>query len=156
MGDPFDTDGDGLADAIRFDADGDGFEESAALDTNRNGLYDTILVDRAGTGFADVVAVDDNEDGVLDRALVDQDGDRVLETAVSLNTGVPDANDNGVDDRVEQMGAVVGGAGRPDGLPGLLITLAEHSEQATFGTPDSDGDGYNDEQDARPYDRDYR
>ncbi len=47
---------------------------------------------------------------------------------------------------------VVGPATNPDPFVTLMQTLAAETGQATFGTPDSDHDGWNDDLDMRPND----
>jgi hypothetical protein len=106
--------------------------------------------------------VDQDNDGALETHAFDTDGDSVLDTVVT------DANFNGVDDRAESAGdpvsqliqdigagTVVGPATDRDPVSQLILDLAEETGQATFGTPDRDHDG-RDDNEVPPTDPFYR
>ena len=75
-GESFDSDGDGVDDAVAYDSDGDGAYDTVELDSDGNGVLDTIVIDEDGDGYADVIGIDVDEDGVVDEAY-DGDGNPI-------------------------------------------------------------------------------
>ena len=158
----FDLDQDGWVEAFTFDSNGDGYDDVIAHDQDENGLVEVMEMDSNGDGYIGMRVYDDAQDGVFERATVDEDGNGDHETHAFdvdqdgvLDTVVRDANFNGMDDAQELTGMVIGSPSY-DGVAGLVIALAGEAGQAVFGEPDSDSDGWDDSEDARPYDPAYR
>lgn len=136
-----DTHGDGVADVIGYDADQNGVVEQMSVDTNNDSVLDTYAYDTNQNGIIDTVLVDENQDGYTDSVITDM-------------------NENGRDDADEARdptglypsSTIVGGAPTYDGVPGLLIEVAEQTGNPTFGTPQSDSDGVPDAYDSHPTD----
>lgn len=77
----FDSDGDGIEDALGVDLDGDGTLDAVLLDTNQDGIADTTLLDTDGDGIMDTSWLDTNRDGIIDQCRIerDTDGDGVVD-----------------------------------------------------------------------------
>jgi hypothetical protein len=75
-----DTDGDGVADAIRSDTDGDGIVDTVGLDTDDDGKIDTIGRDTDHDGRIDAMGVDQDEDGRTEIIGMDTDHDGGIDT----------------------------------------------------------------------------
>ncbi len=127
----WDASGDGVSDVIGHDWNHNGIFERIYLDTNLDGLFETVAYDTAEDTFIDLVDVDVNLDGVFDQ--------NVYSSPAVMYTGTP-----GV--------ATISSPTNPDGFYTLMMTMAAVTGQPTFGTPDSDHDGYLDSNDDYPYD----
>jgi len=129
----WDASGDGVSDVIGHDWNQNGIFERIYLDTNLDGLFETVAYDTAEDTFIDLIDVDANLDGVFDQ--------NVYSSPAVMYTGTP-----GV--------ATISSPTNPDGFYTLMMTMAAVTGQPTFGTPDSDHDGYLDSNDDYPYDPD--
>ena len=151
----YDDNGDGTYDTVRVDRWGDNVSDVQAYDWNQNGILERIDLDTNNDSLIDLVGVDTNENGRLDR--VDFDGNQDGWTDYS----VFDLDENGVDDAVQSPQvmftgtpgvATISSPTNPDGFYTLMMTMAAMTGQPTFGTPDSDHDGYHDNIDYYPGD----
>ena len=109
-----------------------------------------IEIDRDNDGWYELTAIDSYENGVIDWVGVDGNLDGVWDTIVQ------DFDENGVDDYsqweyISGGVAVIGPVTNPDPFYTLMLQLAGEFGP-TFGTPDSDHDGYNDNVDYYPGD----
>ena len=144
---PYDLDGDGWADAWFGDANGDGWFDGALLDRNEDGYTDGLVYDVSGNGVFDLYSLDNNQNGYSEIYGADTNDDGAIDVVYL------DMNENGVEDTNEQMyptHAIVGGAPTYDGLGGLLLTAANITGRATWGSGDSDVDGVYDQYDPQP------
>ena len=86
IGEPADSDGDGLSDNNDLDDDNDGIPDSleslngSDLDTDSDGLVDRLDLDSDNDGLLDV-----QESGVADYANLDSDGDGRIDASVGAN-----------------------------------------------------------------------
>lgn len=148
---PYDTSGDGIADAWVSDGDGDGRIETVGFDNNQDGVYDGVALDQNADGYFETVGVDRNQDGVYEelavngQVAVDSNGDGAADSWTTSPSSSTSYEPSGI----------VGGAPTYDGADGLLLDIAAETGTATYGAPDSDFDGYNDDVDHRPNDDDY-
>jgi len=126
-----DTSGDGYADVTAHDWNHNGIFEQIFLDTNYDGVTDAVLYDNPEDSFPDLIDVDGNQDGVFEQ--------NVYSSPAAMSTGTP-----GV--------ATISSPSNPDGFYNLMLTMAAVTGQPTYGTPDTDHDGYSDNIDASPYD----
>jgi hypothetical protein len=139
-----DEDGDYAYDTLNLDTSGDGYSDIVGHDWNHNGIFEQIYLDSNFDGVFDAVAYDNPEDSFTDLIDVDVDQDGVFEqnvyaSAAAMYTGTP-----GV--------ATISSPTNPDGFYTLMMTMAAVTGQPTYGTPDSDHDGYLDSNDDYPYD----
>lgn len=165
MSQPYDTNGDGIADAWIQDSNGDGRPDTVGFDRNQDGIYDGVAVDQDGDGFSELIGVDSNQDGVYEliqmngQLATDTNGDGAADSwSPSTTTSVVggnNASDYTVQGDTYVPSGIVGGTPSYDGVGGLILDIADETGTATFGTPDSDADGYNDAIDHRPYDDDF-
>ncbi|MET0735734.1 MAG: hypothetical protein ABWY55_08845 [Microbacterium sp.] len=154
MTNAFDLNGDGYSETLGEDLNGDGVIDAVMQDTNLDGYVDSYGWDTNYDGATDTVAVDANQDGYLESAGWDTNRDGVVDTVAA------DTNGDGALEIVQQPAAydpyatstIVGGSPNYDGVAGLMITLAGITGNVTWGTPDSDYDGYNDNDDWYPND----
>ena len=82
---PADLNHDGKMDAKftdPFDLDGDGVAESVAGDVNLDGRIDSVYIDTDGDGYQETTILDMNRDGVGDTIWVDENGDTLPDTVV--------------------------------------------------------------------------
>ena len=145
----YDLDGDGWADTWLGDTNGDGRFDGALFDRNQDGYTDGLAYDVTGNGAFDIYGLDNNQNGYYELFGTDSNDDGAIDTAYF------DLNENGVEDSNEQMypsSAIVGGTPTYSGVGGLLLTMARITGKATFGSGDSDRDGYHDSNDRYPYD----
>jgi large repetitive protein len=149
---PFDSDGDGVIDALDDDDDGDGILtiDENSVDVDGDGLADD---DIDGDGLINSLDDDSDDDGIpdIDEGDGDPDGDGVP------NYADEDSDGNGVDDATEGAGDADG-----DGIPDYLDVDdddgptgdidgdgLDNDTEATLGldpeSVDSDGDGVDDD-----------
>lgn len=126
-----DTSGDRISDVIAHDWNHNGIFERIYLDTNLDGRFDAVAYDNPEDTFTDVVDVDLNQDGVFDQ--------NVYSSPAAMYTGTP-----GV--------ATISSPTNPDGFYTYIMTMTAITGQPTFGTQDSDHDGYLDSNEDYPYD----
>ncbi len=149
-----DGNGDGIPDGVLIDSRDDGVTDVLAEDRDQNGVLEVVSFDTNNDGVFDAVGYDTNQNGTLDQARFDYDFNGDYES-ISF-----DLNENGLEDATEatdlaasEMGAtVIGPPTDPGGFYTLMTTMAAFTGQATFGTPDSDYDGFNDLDDYYPTD----
>lgn len=152
-----DSNGDSYAEGWGIDRWEDGTFDIEAYDTNVSGVLDVYLFDRNNDGVHDIRLTDPDENGWCNVFEVDTDFDGQFDLVIY------DANENSVPDSQENVGqsystpydsgyAIIGPPTNPDGFYNLMITMAGMTGHATFGTPDSDHDGYNDNLDYYPGD----
>jgi hypothetical protein len=151
----YDETGDGTYDTVRVDRWGDGVADVEAYDWNQNGVLELIRIDTNNDGLIDLFGVDSWENGYLDRVDLDHDQDGWIDQSIY------DVDENGVDDAIQASQvmttgtpgtAVISSPTNPDGFYNLMMTMAAITGQPTFGTPDSDSDGWNDNVDFYPSD----
>ncbi|CAN5825206.1 hypothetical protein BH24ACT5_BH24ACT5_11770 [soil metagenome] len=151
-----DGDGDGYAEGWLIDRWEDGTADIEAYDSDLDGTLDLYGFDRNNDGVHDAAASDPDENGILNSFAFDTDFDGYFDSwATDVNeNGVPDAHEVGQASAGTYGGgyAIVGPPTNPDGFYNLMITMAGMTGQATFGTPDSDHDGYHDDIDYYPSD----
>ena len=87
----WDTNGDGVTDAVTIDADGDGVAEGFGWDADENGAYETVASDPNEDGTYDAVGYDVNQDGTVDQA-AGADGTVVDTSAGGSGDGAADAD----------------------------------------------------------------
>lgn len=142
-------------DAVLIDSRDDGVTDVLAEDRDQNAVFEAVSFDTNNDGVFDAVGYDTNQNGILDQGRFDYDFDGDYES-VSF-----DVNENGLENATEAtpglaasiMGAtVIGPPTDPGGFYTLMTTMAAFTGQATFGTPDSDYDGFNDLDDPYPTD----
>jgi hypothetical protein len=146
----YDTNADYVYDTVMVDRWGDDVADIVALDLNQNGIFESIHLDLDNDNVLEVTAIDRQENGFLDRVGVDANLDSVWETIIE------DSDENGVDDYsqwefISGGVSIVGPVTNPDGFYTLMMTMAA-MVGPTFGTPDSDHDGYHDNIDYYPGD----
>jgi len=164
MTEMIDSNHDGTVDQVRFDANGDGYNDASAWDQDQNGRYESMGFDTDRAGDSELVAYDDNQDGIFERVTADQDnnGQHEVNAFDTNHDGVHDtvkidANVNGMDDREEAAAdMIIGPVTNRDPISQLILDLVEETGQPVFGTPDTDHDGWDDNEDARIYDPFYR
>jgi len=139
LGQPTDTDADGIGDWREIDSNADGVPDivgtpEEALDADGNGVVD-VLTDADGDGIADPV---DRVDGFGTASDTDRDGidDSIEGTDDTDGDGIPnfqdtDSDNDGIDDSVEVGDPTVPADFDGDGIPNYIDT-------------DSDGDGIDD------------
>ena len=130
-----DTDGDGISNQIDFDSDGDGIPDAleGTTDTDGDGIPDYLDLDSDNDGIDDADEVDDLSG--------DTDGDGITDSYDVDQTGGVDSNNNGIDDSFE-FGANVtdtDGDGTPDNLD--ADSDGDGIPDALEGNNDTDGDG---------------
>lgn len=169
MTETFDQNQDGFVDAVLIDSHNDGVADIFAADANEDGVFEAASVDANNDGVIDTVFTDSDLDGRIDFAAVDADQNGAFETLATdtnrdgqLDTLLRDVDGNGIADPVPDdrslndilldQASVIGPASSTTGVNQLLLFLAEKTGQAAFGTPDSDGDGYDDTIDHSPQD----
>lgn len=147
----YDVTGDGWNETWMTDGNGDGWIDLAAFDLDLNGVRDGLAWDSSGNGLFDIIGMDANESGTYEVYGVDQDDNGTIDVAYF------DVNENGVEDTQENMYPTTAYVGQPTygGTGQLLLTMAAMTGSATWGTPDSDGDGWNDRNDDYPSDPRY-
>ena len=147
----YDVTGDGWNETWMIDGDSNGWIDMAAFDFDLDGVRDGLAWDSSGNGLFDIIGIDANETGVYEAMAVDQNDDGNIDIAYF------DVNENGVEDSQENMYPTTAYIGKPTygGVGQLLLTMAAMTGSATWGTPDSDGDGWNDNDDFRPFDGRY-
>lgn len=82
----FDTNGDGVPDAMGIDTNGDGVVDTVYMDTNGDGQFDMVGHDSTGTGTFDVVGEYNASTGNMDTVKMDTDGDGFYDTQVHVDT----------------------------------------------------------------------
>jgi hypothetical protein len=151
----YDDTGDGVYDTVRVDRWGDGVADVEAYDWNQNSVLELIRIDTNNDGLIDLFGVDTFENGRLDRVDLDYNQDGWTDHSIY------DVDEDGIDDAVEAAQsmttgtpgvAIISSPTNPDGFYNLMMTMAAVTGQATFGTSDSDHDGYHDNIDYYPSD----
>lgn len=130
-----------------------------ALDQDHNGLYEVMLVSTDASPDTEVWVYDDDQNGYFERWVVDTNGDGGMDTFVTdtnqdgvFDSMLVDANLNNLDDRIEAGSMVIGPPTNLDPTVALIIQLAGETGTPVYGAPDSDHDGWNDNQDYSPSD----
>jgi hypothetical protein len=124
----FDTNNDGIADAVVMNLWGGEGVDSIVADLDFDGIADSFGTDVNGDGLLDMVGVDSNQDGIFETFGADTDGDSILDV-----WGV-DVDGNGTYDL---LGGDMDGDGVMDAFAGDLDLNGTFE---TVGT-DIDGDG---------------
>jgi hypothetical protein len=138
----YDTNADGVDDAIGIDANGDGRTDVEAHDTNQDGRCELLILDPGFDGYFEVAAHDVDGDGVVDDVQIDSDLDGFLDVTFAA------------DPRLVEFNSTVWTVGAPS-TPGFLVTLmntmTSFTGQAVWSS-DTDHDGTVDGMDASPLD----
>jgi hypothetical protein len=152
-----DSNGDNIIDVILIDRWEDGVADVYAQDLDQNGVLEGYLLDADNNGVIDTYGYDWNQNGIIEIAMI-------VTTTDAYGQLIPDAifrdaDENGVEDSQQLATAsypifdgIVGPVTSPDGFYSLMTSMAGITGQATFGTSDSDGDGWHDNQDFYPDD----
>lgn len=119
----------------------DGTPAVTLVDSDQNGVYDKGFVDQNHNGVPDLVAIDTDLDGVFDSTYLDAN-----------ENGVLDVNETDAHQSSYNPGQMVGPVTNPNWFYSLMLRGAEETGTVTYGSPDSDGDGWYDNQDYHPTD----
>lgn len=139
----FDTNGDGIIDQIWLDSWDDGSADLYLYDVDQNGWFESVSADTDNDGYREAAAWDTNGDGVFDLADFDTNLDGYFDSPVTLG---------GVDIYDAILGnTFVGAPTNPGAFYTMMTSMAAVSGGATYGTPDSDCDGYHDGVDPDPW-----
>ncbi len=125
----FDTNGDGVNDALMFDSNGDGLFDSAMFDTNIDGVVDQITsyYDTTGDGYIDMIVTqtDSDFDGYPEQVTteIDTNGDGIMD----MTSVESDSNMDGMTDSIIKASDY-----DQDGIIDHITTFADNDADGAF------------------------